>query len=255
MKRLVFLLLLLLPGLAPAAAQQLPTAREFLPFVCAMENIRGTDCKVAKDYPNQATGEVCNLSVASSGLIGGRFISSAENLVLVPYGSDCEPRATGFGGAMLFEKQQRGYAFKGYYPGITTGGGECRVVAGGPRLRDKLICLTSFMQGGYAEMSVAQMVFTQDFGNRMFITVDPLITASSSEGALGTERVECKRKYWFTAFDRLRAGPDAQSVVLDVAMVPPDVIKRYCGIGVVEMTTRESITKTFTLDIESRRFR
>ena len=76
--------------------------RALLATFCAAEDIEGSACKRAKDYPD-AGSRTCDVKLTSD-RHSGRFIAAGNPLLVVNYESGCEPHASDNGGAVVFEQ-------------------------------------------------------------------------------------------------------------------------------------------------------
>src|ERR1700742_2030295 len=101
---------------APARAQT--SDRALLATFCDTGNIKGSTCKRAKNYPN-APRSGCDVTLGSNSY-RGRFIPSANALMVLPYESGCEAHATDNGGAVVFEQINEKYVFRNFLPGVMT---------------------------------------------------------------------------------------------------------------------------------------
>lgn len=201
--------------------------RALLATFCDAGNIKGSTCKRAKGYPDQAK-RVCDVKL-SPARHSGKFAGAGKTLLVVTYESGCEPHATNFGGAAVFEPGGGSYVFRGFLPGSQTN--DCVVLPKNEQ-QDILVCTTGYMGQGHLESGVAQMVFTQDYSKRISISHDFLMTAEDSTSAYGANVVTCKEpapKYFGVA--KLGAGPRPETVAVTVDYADAATIKTACAKG------------------------
>ena len=91
----------LLTTASPALAQD-ASDRALLATFCDAANIKGSACKRAKGYPDQQK-RACDVKLTPA-RHSGKFAGGGRTLLVVTYESECEPHATNFGGAVLFEQ-------------------------------------------------------------------------------------------------------------------------------------------------------
>src|SRR5579859_3778209 len=85
---------------SPAHAQV--SDRTLLSTFCNSADIKGKTCKRAKTYPN-APKSGCDVTLGAN-RHRGRFIASANYLLVLPYESGCESHATDDGGTVVLEQ-------------------------------------------------------------------------------------------------------------------------------------------------------
>jgi hypothetical protein len=217
---------------APATLAQDATDRALLATFCDAANIKGSTCKRARGYPDQEN-RVCDVRL-SPARHSGKFAGAGRTLLVVTYESECEPHATNFGGAAVFEPAGGAYAFRGFLPGSQTN--DCVVLARNEQ-QDMLVCTTGYMGQGHLESGVAQMVFTQDYSRRISISHDFLMTAEDSSAAYGANVVTCKEpppKYF--GVSKLGAGPRPETVAVSVEYADAATIRAACARGAPKPT-------------------
>jgi hypothetical protein len=251
--------------IVPAAAQSLSEARQFLRHICAPKNISGAKCKVARMYPGHPAGS-CDVDVSNSQPVAGRFLAAGSVLVIVGYGSGCEPHASNWGGSLLFERTAGGYAFKDYLPGLVTD--QCIVAAAGGGQADRLICRSGSMHQGYAGSFVSEVVLSSNKGKVSF-DLKPLFAAESSEGAYETETVDCRKsdQEQFFGLSDLRLAPGGQALTVRAILATPAMVQAACAVprarwsgdarelvpeGLAPFTAKPAET-TLTLDLATSR--
>jgi hypothetical protein len=77
-------------------------------------DIKGSACSRAKGY---RSGKRCDVKLTPD-RYSGKFLADGSTLLVVNYESGCEPHATNFGGAVIFEQKDGGTLFRGYQPGF-----------------------------------------------------------------------------------------------------------------------------------------
>jgi hypothetical protein len=209
---------------APAHAQI--SDRALLAAFCDPGKIKGTICKRAKNYPN-AGRRSCDVTLAAN-RYRGRYIASANYLLVVAYQSGCEPHATDGGGAAVFEEIGGQYVFRSFQPGMTIR--DCITTEKGKE-QDLLICLTGHMGQGQMETGVAQMTFTRDYDQRVRLAPDFLIAAEDSIGAYGANVVTCADRSKYFAVSKLGPGPRPGLVSVDVSFADTATIRTACDKG------------------------
>ena len=92
-----------LPLSGPAFAQAKPpnADRPLLATFCDAANIKGSACSRAKGY---RSGKRCDVKLQPD-RYSGKFLADGSTLLVVNYESGCEPHATNFGGAVIFEQK------------------------------------------------------------------------------------------------------------------------------------------------------
>jgi len=220
----IYLAITLLAGVTalPAPSQAQPADAQLLSTFCAPSNIRGSACKRAKAYPNR---RACDVSLGKN-RYSGKFVAG-RTILIADYGSECEAHVNDFGGAVLFEQTGAALAFKGYQPGYAPH--DCVVLDGSDK--DRLICLTGHMGQGHLESGVAEMQFTQDFSKGINLSFDFFAMAEDSINAYGANTVDCKEQEKYFGLSRLAAGPQRDTVLVDVAYADAETIKTACAGG------------------------
>ncbi|CCD92944.1 exported hypothetical protein [Bradyrhizobium sp. ORS 375] len=225
MTRVCFVLLsLLLSGAWSGHADAAGGDRALLSLFCAPKAIAGSTCKQARSYPN-ANGRRCDVKLGAQRQ-QGRFVASGKPVLIVSYGSECEPHATDFGGSVLFEQDGGGYVFRGYQPGMQVD--EC-VIAGQADGRDVLVCLTGHMGQGFLETGVARVGFTGS--ERIEMSYDFLLQASDSTGAYTLNVVTCSEQFKYFGLSKLAAGPRPGTVVAQADYADRETIAKACAKG------------------------
>jgi len=178
----------LVPG-GPAFAQakdKAPRAdRPFLATFCDAANIKGSACSRAKGYRR---GKRCDVTLTPD-RYSGKFLADGSTLLVVNYESGCEPHATNFGGAVIFEQKDGASLFRGYQPGFQAN--DCIALARNEK-QDRLICITGHLGQGHLESGVAEMAFTQDFSKGIDVSLNYFVRAEDAVGAYGANVVDCK---------------------------------------------------------------
>ena len=213
-----------LVSLTPAAASAQSPDRALLSTFCDARNIQGSACKKAKNYPG---GRACDVKLGPD-RYGGKFLAAGSSLLVVNYESGCEPHATDFGGAVVFEQSGGGVVFKGYQPGYRVN--DCVVIARS-ETQDRLICVTGHMGQGHLESGLAEMVFAQDFSKGIKLSFDFFLTAEDSSGAYGSNTVSCKEPTKYFGLAKPGAGPRPGTVAVDITYADRDTIRTACGKG------------------------
>ena len=177
-------------------------------------------------YPN-AGKRACDVTLTAD-RYRGKFVASGNPLLVVNYESGCEAHTTDNGGTVVFEQTGGKYAFRSFQPG--TQGSEC-ITLPKDEQQDLLICITGHMGQGILESGVAQMLFKEDFGKRIKLSLDVVLSAEDSEGAYGSNVVTCKEP--FKAFDisKLSGGPRRNTVTVEATYADAETIKTACGEG------------------------
>ncbi|WP_315718938.1 MULTISPECIES: hypothetical protein [unclassified Bradyrhizobium] len=218
------LLSLLLCSAFTGAARAGAIDRALLSLFCAPKAIAGATCKDAKSYPN-FRGDRCDVKLSEKRQ-QGRFVDPGKPLLIVSYGSECEPHATDWGGSVLFEQTGRGYVFRGYQPGMQVD--EC-MIAGQAGGLDVLVCLTGHMGQGFLETAVARVGFKGRA--RIEMSYDFLLTASDSTGAYTSNVVTCSEQFKYFGLSKLAAGPRPGTVVAQADYADRDTITKACAKG------------------------
>ena len=165
--------------------------RPLLATFCDSASIKGSACTNAKGY---RSGRRCDVKLQPD-RHGGKFLADGTTLLVVNYESGCEPHATNFGGAVVFEQKDGAISFRGYQPGFQAN--DCIVLARNEK-QDRLICITFYLGQGHLESGVAEMVFTQDF-RRNVAVAELCLRADNSTGAYGANVVDCKETSVYSA--------------------------------------------------------
>ena len=200
-----------------------PSDATLLRQFCQPTSIKGNECSNARNY---ARGRRCNVKL-NEDRYTGRYIASQE-LLVVRYESDCEAHSNDFGGSIVFERIGGGYAFRGYQPGIVFS--ECASIPRGPR-QDRLICLTGHMGQGQLEASVSEVVFRRRVLSSIRASLDILLTATDTEGAYGTNKVECNATRILFGLSNIEGGPTADTVLLSATYADREAIQQACRPG------------------------
>ena len=209
---------------APARAQE--SDRALLSTFCEPAQIRASTCKRAKLYP-EAGRRRCDVTL-SADRYRGRFVASANPLLVAAYDSGCEAHVTDNGGEAVFEQVGGTYIFRGFQPGMQTK--NCVTLASDAGL-DRLVCLTGHMGQGELETGVARMGFAQDTAKRISMSLDLLLTAEDSIGAYGANVVTCKEPLKYFEVSKIRAGPRRDTVTVDASYADAETIRIACGKG------------------------
>jgi hypothetical protein len=130
----------------------------------------------------------------------------SSTLLIVNYESGCEPHATNFGGAVIFEQKEGATVFRGYQPGFQAN--DCITLARNGK-QDRLICITGHLGQGHLESGVAEMVFTRDFSKTIDVSLNYFVRAEDATGAYGSNVVDCKETSVYFGLAKLGAGPGA----------------------------------------------
>jgi hypothetical protein len=218
--------LLLVSAFLPTAVHADEMDRALLSTFCDAGNIQRATCKRAKFYPN-AGRRGCDVKL-TAGRYSGKFLASGNRLLVVSYESECEPHATDFGGAVLFEQVGGTYNFRGFQPGMQST--DCVTLARNER-DDVLVCITGHMGQGVIETGVAQVVFTEGAGKRVTMSLDFLARAEDTIAAYGSNVVDCDAQAKYFGLDKLSAGPQRNTVALEVSYADADTIRTACGAG------------------------
>ncbi|WP_257165844.1 hypothetical protein [Bradyrhizobium sp. SRS-191] len=220
------LLSLLLCSAFSGGARADATDRALLSQFCAPNAIAGSTCKQAKSYPSDDE-RGCNVTLQPQRQ-QGRFLATGHPLLLVSYGSDCEPHANNFGGTVVFEQVGDTYQFLGFQPGIDVD--EC-VIAAKDGAQDVLVCLTGFMGQGIIESAVARVGFPTGSDGSFEMTYDVLLRASNSTGAFSSNVVTCTEQINYFGLSKLAAGPRPGTVVVTVSYADRETIEKACAKG------------------------
>lgn len=206
----------------PASERAQPADAQLLATFCAPANVKGATCKRAKNYP---TGKACDV-VLGADRYRGRFIAG-RTILIAGYGSKCEAHVNEFGGAVLFDQTGGGIAFKGYQPGYAPH--DCIVLAGSDK--DRLICLTGHMGQGHLESGVAELLFPQDYSKNINLSYDFFAMADDATNDHGANTVDCKEGEKYFDLSKLAAGPQRDTVLVDIAYADAETIKTACAGG------------------------
>lgn len=198
--------------------------RPLLATFCGAGNIRGSACTNAKGY---RSGRRCDVKLQPD-RHGGKFLADGTTLLVVNYESGCEPHASNFGGAVIFEQKDGAIRFRGYQPGFQTN--DCIVLARNEK-QDRLICITFYLGQGHLESGVAEMVFTQDFSKNIGASLNYFIRAEDATGAYGANVVDCKEISVYFGLAKLGPGSRPDTVAVDIAHADKDTIQTACTKG------------------------
>jgi hypothetical protein len=174
------------------------------------------------------TGKKCPVTLRSDHRYSGKFLSSISSLLVVGYESDCEPHATDYGGSVVFEKTNNGYAFRGYQPGY--GVTDCISVPRNTK-QDRLLCRTGHTGQGHTETAVGEVVFTQDYSKAIKLNFDTLIAAEDSTLAYGVNSVDCESTTKYFGFSKLGLGPQSDTISLEITYADSASIREACRPG------------------------
>ena len=162
MKAIGAVILLALGGLplsGPAFAQakdKAPSGPAIARDILRCRKHQGIGLQPGKGY---RSGKRCDVKLQPD-RHSGKFLADGSTLLVVNYESGCEPHATNFGGAVIFEQKDGATLFRGYQPGFQAN--DCITLARNEK-QDRLICITGHLGQGHLESGVAEMVFTRDF--------------------------------------------------------------------------------------------
>jgi hypothetical protein len=198
--------------------------RALLATFCDAGNIKGSACTNAKQY---RSGRRCEVKLTSD-RYSGKLLADGTTLLVVNYESGCEPHATNFGGAVIFEQKDGAIRFRGYQPGSRAN--DCIVLARNEK-RDRLICITGYLGQGHLESGVAELVFTQDFSKTIDVSMNFFVRAEDSTGAYGSNVVGCKETLVYFGLAKLSPGPKPDTVAVDIAHADKDTIQTACTKG------------------------
>ncbi|WP_316202501.1 MULTISPECIES: hypothetical protein [unclassified Bradyrhizobium] len=210
-----------------SSAEAAPSDRALLSQFCAPKSITGATCKEVKSYP-EAEGRRCNVTLQPQRQ-QGQFVAGANPLLLVSYGSGCEPHATDFGGAVVFEQVGGAYKFRGFQPGMQVN--ECVISTTRDEAQDVLVCLTGHMGQGVVETGVARVGFASASGGSIEMSYDFLLQAEDTTGAYLTNIVTCSEQLKYFGLSKLAAGPTPGSVVAAVSYADHETISTACAKG------------------------
>jgi hypothetical protein len=210
---------------AATSAQAQVTDRALLATFCDAADIKGATCRHAKSYPN-APRRGCDVTL-SGDRFAGRFVASANPLLIASYQSGCESHATDDGGSIVFEQVGGSYLFKSFQPGKQAG--DCVVLTEAPQ--DRLVCRTGHMGQGILETGVALMNFAAAAGGRITLSLDMLLMAEDSIGAYGANVVTCKARLKYFGVSKLSAGPRKGTVSVEAGYADASIIGTACGKG------------------------
>jgi hypothetical protein len=227
LKAIFAVTLLAIAGLsAPALAQAQDKAsspdRALLATFCDPGNIKGLVCTRARGY---RSGRRCDVALQGD-RHSGRFLADGTALLVVDYESGCEPRATGLGGAVLFEQKDGAVIFRGYQPGFRPR--DCITVPRNEK-QDRLICITGHLGQGHLESGVVEMVFTRDFSRTIGIAMNFFVTGNDTVLAYGANVVPCKDTSKHFGFSKLGPGPARDTVAVDIAHADKETIEAACS--------------------------
>lgn len=225
----IILLALAGPTFAQAAnqaskAKTSAADRPLLATFCDAGNIKGSACTNAKGY---RSGRRCDVKLTPD-RTSGKFLADGTTLLVVNYESGCEPHATNFGGAVIFEQKDGATSFRGYQPGLQAN--DCIVLARNEK-QDRLICITGFLGQGHLESGVAEFVFTQDFSKSIGVSPNFFLRAEDSIGAYGSNVVDCKESSVYFGLAKLAPGPRPDTVAVEIAHADKDTIQTACTKG------------------------
>ena len=212
--------------LSTVPARAVDADRALLSTFCDAANIKGSTCKRAKGYPN-AGKRACDVTLTAD-RYRGKFVASGNPLLVVNYESGCEAHTTDNGGTVVFEQTGGKYAFPSFQPGMQ--GSEC-ITLPKDEQQDLLICITGHMGQGILESGVAQMLFKEDFGKRIKLSLDVVLSAEDSEGAYGSNVVTCKEPFKVFDVSKLSVGPRRNTVTVEATYADAETIKTACGKG------------------------
>lgn len=182
------MIVVMLGMLVAAAAQAAPMDGKLIRQFCEPLDIHHWTCKVAKGYPAQDDGQVCEVTVVSSSAVVGRLANPSSTALVVGYSSPCEGEVNSFGGSLLFVNEGKGFGFKGYQPGVAGDGCIAVPQAGGV---DRMICQSSYMGQGILESGIEEIKVSRDEKGAYSAATNMLITATSTAGAYGGDTVDC----------------------------------------------------------------
>jgi hypothetical protein len=222
----VILLAIGLSGPAFAQAKdKAPNAdRPLLETFCDAADIKGSACLRAKGY---RSGKRCDVKLTPD-RTSGKFLADGSTLLVVNYESGCEPHATNFGGAVIFEQKDGATLFRGYQPGFQAN--DCITLARNEK-QDRLICITGHLGQGHLESGVAEMVFAQNFSKTIDVSLNYFVRAEDATGAYGSNVVDCKEASVYFGLTKLGAGPGPDTVAVDIAYADKETIETACKKG------------------------
>ena len=219
-----------LPLSGPAFAQakspsaDRPADRALLATFCDAADIKGSACSQAKGY---RSGKRCDVKLQPD-RHSGKFLADGSTLLVVNYESGCEPHATNFGGAVIFEQKDGATLFRGYQPGFQAN--HCITLARNEK-QDRLICITGHLGQGHLESGVAEMVITRDFSKTIGVSLNYFVRAEDATGAYGANVVDCKEISVYFGLAKLGAGPRRDTVAVDIDYADKDTIQTACTKG------------------------
>ena len=199
--------------------------RALLSTLCDADNIKGSTCTRARNYPN-AGDRGCDVKLTAD-RHSGRFIAAGNPLLVINYESGCEPHATDGGGAVVFEQSEGKTILRGFQPGSQVN--DCVTLKG--ERQDLLACLTGHVGQGIREGGVAQFVFTEGYSRDITVSPDFLMTTEDSIGAYGANVVTCKEGPKYFEVSDIKAGPRPQTLTVNVGYADAATIKKACGKG------------------------
>jgi hypothetical protein len=249
---------------APAPGEQpsppLPSTANLLRLICVPSDIRNGECAKARDYPKTGSSAPCNVRPFER-KISGNFLLSGRATLIVGYTSDCEPRANNFGGSMLFEAENGRWIFRNYLRGLVVS--QCITL---PDRFRRLYCLAGFTNQGHTETVIVAVALSQVRNGTVTAKTENYAVATSSEGAYGAEKVDCKETLHLIGLDRLRAGAAGDTLTVTAEFADADLIRQACAPGAKRPEEASSdagpgfgyltVTKktNFVLDLATKRF-
>ena len=87
------------------------------------------------------------------------------------------------------------------------------------------------MGQGELESGVAEMVFTQDSSKGIKLSFDFFATADDTTNAYGANTVDCKEREKYFGLSKLAAGPQRDTVLVEIAYADAETIKTACSGG------------------------
>ena len=87
------------------------------------------------------------------------------------------------------------------------------------------------MGQGHLESGVAEMLFTQDFSKGINLSFDFFAMADNSMNAYGANTVDCKEREKYFGLSKLAAGPQHDTVLVDIEYADAETIKTACAGG------------------------
>ena len=216
-----------LPLSGPAFAQAKDTAahpdRPLLVTFCDAADIKGSTCSRAKGY---RSGKRCDVKLQPD-RHSGKFLADGSTLLIVNYESGCEPHATNFGGAVIFEQKEGATVFRGYQPGFQAN--DCITLARNGK-QDRLICITGHLGQAISIRRRGNGVH-RDFSKTIDVSLNYFVRAEDATGAYGSNVVDCKETSVYFGLAKLGAGPGRDTVAVDIAHADQDTIQTACTKG------------------------